>query len=160
MTGGAGPDQFNISGNSIPRVQFDYDGVLGRGDEVFGLFSVITDLAAEDNVYLGNGLRPADRVAGAVPLALNEWGSHDLLAPVLPRGSYTTARGELYNPGASVVREDGPDLLVIFVERYIGRPGGEGPERQPASGAVALLDHEGDGLPLGEAVFGNPPLIG
>jgi Ca2+-binding RTX toxin-like protein len=154
MTGGVGADQFNVFGNSGPSVRYDDDRVLGRGDEVLGQFSVITDLAPEDNVYLGNGLLPTDRYTGEIPIQLKDAIDYSLLAPILPRGSFAELRGELYNPGSFAIREDGPDLLLLYVDRYIGRPGGEGPALQPAATALALLDYQGDAVPLGDSVFG------
>jgi Ca2+-binding RTX toxin-like protein len=154
MTGGADADQFNVFGNSAPVVRYDDDRMLGRGDEVFGQFSVITDLAPEDNVYLGNGLLSTDRYTGEIPIQPRDAVDSISLVPILPRGSFAELRGELYNPGSFAIREDGPDLLLLYVDRYIGRPGGEGPELQPATTALALLEYQGDTVPLGDSVFG------
>jgi len=111
-------------------------------------------------VYFGNGVLPPDRFEGELALQSYEWTPSTLLALFLPIGSCTTVRGELYNPGSFTVREDRPDLLVLYVDRYIGRPGGEGPDIQPTHAAVALLDYSGDAVPLGPSFFGDPVPLG
>ncbi|KAA2211216.1 calcium-binding protein [Teichococcus oryzae] len=151
MTGGSGADEFNLFGGGSYTVEdYSADNRLSPGDTVTGLISVITDLQAEDSLYVGNGLQSSDRFEGEVPLELGVPGYSAGLQAILPLGGYVAVKGELFNPGMFDVQEDGPDLLLLFVERYIGRPGGEGPDFQAASGAVALLDYTASTIPFAE----------
>ncbi|KAA2211195.1 calcium-binding protein [Teichococcus oryzae] len=151
MTGGSGADKFSLFGGGSYTVEdYSADNRLSAGDTLTGLISVVTDLQAEDSLYFGNGLQLSDRFEGEVPLELGVPGYSAGLQAILPLGGYVAVKGDLFNPGMFDVQEDGPDLLLLFVERYIGRPGGEGPDFQAASGAVALLDYTASTIPFAE----------
>ncbi|MCI0756135.1 calcium-binding protein [Teichococcus vastitatis] len=150
MTGGSGPDDLRFFGGSPYAVEEDTDNRLGVGDAVAGLIGVVTDLQAEDGLFVGNGLLPADLFEGEVPLEQGDSSYNPGLQAILPQGRYVALSGELISPGRFYIEEDGPDRLLLFVQRYIGEPGGEGPDFQAATGAVALLDYTDSAIPLAD----------
>ncbi|MCI0755339.1 calcium-binding protein [Teichococcus vastitatis] len=115
MTGGAGRDTFNPTNTGLLLVRNDLDGTVSDGDELGGVFNVITDYDAGERIGLG----PLLRQEGPVGLVDPRVGPPDYLTPEIEAGRYAGFRGEFLGSGRFMVEEDGPDLMIVTADENV-----------------------------------------